>query len=478
MNNEVTLLDNKKVPVDPSKIIRVDKFTARPWQVPFYNAYFKHRDRYKFYAINIHRRGGKDIAAWNIALHEAIRTPGINIQYWLPNFAQCRRVIWDASTTEGQRIVEHYLPQQLIRSMNASTMQIRLTNGSLISLMGSTSIDNIVGTNPRLCIFSEYALCSPRVLPLVLPILRANNGKAIFLSTPRSRNHWYDLFTRAQNSPDWYTTNLTIEDTGLIDAKQVQKDIDDGLISWDMAQQEYYCSFSLGLMGAFYGRQMDEMRLYERIGSVPWDPSLKTHLSADLGWNDFTSLIWFQIGKMGDIRVIDYYQNNHQDLAHYANIIRSKPYWPTMGKMIFPHDVKVHELNFGISRLDRLRDLGINATLANPLPFHDGVEVVRSVLARTYIDELQCKVLIKCLENYRRKYDEEKQIYWDEPIKSEWNHGADAFRYLAVSINKLTDGLTKEAREIAFRQAKYGNNLPQDDNNLIIPGNPFLGRGF
>ena len=461
--------------IDPSKIIRVDKFIPRPWQIPFYNAYFKYRDKYKFLAVNIHRRGGKDLAAWNIALHEAIRTPGINIQYWLPNFAQCRRVIWDASTNEGFRIVEHYLPKELVRSANASTMQIRLTNGSLISLMGSTSIDNIVGTNPRLAIFSEYALCSPRVLPLVLPILRANKGRAIFLSTPRSRNHWYDLFTMAQNSPDWYTANLTIEDTKLIDPKQVEDDIQNGLISWDMARQEYYCDFSLGLLGAFFGKQMDQMELDERICSVPWNPSLKTHLSADLGWDDNTSLIWFQIEKNGEIKIIDYYENNHKDLAHYAQVIRSKPYWSTMGKMIFPHDVKVHELNFGISRIDRLRDLGINATLANPLPFHDGIEVVRLVLCKTFIDDINCKILVKCLQNYRRKYDEERQIYWDEPIRAKWNHGADAFRYLAVSLNKIGEGLTKEAREIAFRQARFGNQLPDEQYH---PNNPFIGRQF
>jgi phage terminase large subunit len=221
---------------------------------------------------------------------------------------------------------------------------------------------------------------------------------------------------------------------------------------------------------------MDSMRIEERITNVPWDASLKTHLAADLGWDDSTAIVWFQIAKNGDVRIIDYYENNHKDLSHYAEIIRSKPYWNTMGKMIFPHDVKVTELNFGISRIDRLRDLGINATLSNALPFHDGVEVVRAGLARTYIDERKCATLIKCLENYRRKYDEEQQFYWDEPIRSKYNHGADAVRYLFVSMNKLVDGMSKEARELAFRQAKLGKNQFPDDN--FLPGNPFLGRGF
>lgn len=463
--------------IDPSKIIRVDKFNPRPWQIPLYNAYFKHADRYKFYAVNVHRRGGKDICAFGgIAAHAAIRNPGINIQYYLPSFSQARRVLWDSSTSEGERIIERYIPKELIRTMNASTMQIRLTNGSLISLMGSTSIDNIVGTNPKLVIFSEYSLCSNRVLPLILPILRANGGKAVFLSTPRGRNHWYDLFTKAQNSPDWYTANLTIEDTGLIDPQEVEKDIQAGLISWDMAQQEYYCSFSLGISGSFWGKQMDTMRIEDRIGHIPWDASLKTHLAADLGWDDSTSLVWFQIAKNGDVRIIDYYENNHKELSHYVDIMKSKPY--NMGKYIFPHDVKVHELNFGISRIDRLRDLGINATLSNALPLHDGIEVVRAGLARTYIDEKKCSTLIKCLENYRRKYDEEQQFYWDDPIRSKYNHGADAVRYAFVSMNKLTDGMSKEARDLAFRQSKLGHNqFPQDDNNFM-DNNPFLGRNF
>ncbi len=469
-------MTSPKTNIDPKDIILVDAFKPRQWQIPLVNAFEK--QNFKRIICVIHRRAGKDIAAWNIAVRHALRNPGVNIFYFLPTFSQARRVIWDASLSSGHRIIDHFIPPELVASKNGSTMQVRFTNGSLISLMGSDSIDRIVGTNPNLVIFSEYSLSNEKAFAFIQPILRENQGSAIFLGTPRGRNHFHGLYHTAKDLTDWFTMYLGINDTKLISESDVQQDIDNGIISWDHAQQEYFVSWDLGISGSFYGKYVDQMRLDGRIGVVPWMADRRVNTSFDLGWADFTSIIFWQFDVAGNIRIIDFYQDNNKDLAFYAQIINSKPY--QYNKHIFPHDVKVHELGMGITRLDKLRQLGIVATESNYLPFADGIEAVRANFAKIFIDEEKCKDLIKSLENYRRKYDKVNSVYLQDPVHDKYSHSVDALRYLVVSLNKVKEGTTAEDRERAYQQSRRGNNNPLD-GYMATPGsgyNPFAGKKF
>ena len=62
--------------------------------------------------------------------------------------------------------------------MNQQEMKITLINGSIISLVGSDTYDtSIVGRNPCMVVFSEYALADENAYKVAaMPILRANDG--------------------------------------------------------------------------------------------------------------------------------------------------------------------------------------------------------------------------------------------------------------------------------------------------------------
>ena len=56
-----------------------------------------------------------------------------------------------------------HIPRALIKKTNDQSMQLELVNGSLIQVIGTDrKIDNIVGTNPVGCLFSEYPISDPR----------------------------------------------------------------------------------------------------------------------------------------------------------------------------------------------------------------------------------------------------------------------------------------------------------------------------
>lgn len=436
--------------------IKLNRFVPRPYQLPIIDAI--ENKGYKRVVAILPRRSGKDIVAFNLAVRMALRKSCI-VYYIFPTYAQGKKVIWDSVTNEGYRIIDYYIPTELVVSKNAQEMKIRFANGSLLQLVGSDNYDGLMGSNPTFCIFSEYALQDPQVYRYIRPILVANDGVALFISTPRGKNGLWELYQIAQESPEWFAYRLTVEDTCHIPLELIEKEKSEGLMSEDLIAQEYYCSFSAGVSGSYYAKYLDKMRLDSRIGFVPWEPGIKVMTSWDIGVRDNTSIIFFQICGQS-IRIIDYYQKHGEGLEHYAKILQNKDY--VYGKHIAPHDIKVKEFGSGITRLEKARQLGINFTIANDVSIIDGIEAVRSTLGKVWIDENKCRDLIKAIENYRQEWDGKRQVYKERPLHDQYSHAADALRYLCVSLPKTRDDTTPEELEKRFRLAKYGeeSNMP------------------
>jgi phage terminase large subunit len=430
--------------------LHLQKFKPRPYQLPLFEAI--EQKKIKRGLLIWPRRAGKDIAAFNLAMRSALRKPQV-IFYIFPTYSQGRKVIFDSITNTGERFLD-YIPKEFIESINSHEMKIRFINGSLLQIVGSDNYDQLMGTNPQLCIFSEYALQDPRAYQFIRPILTANDGKAIFLSTPRGKNHLWELYNIAKSHPEWFCQKLTVHDTGHISLFEIEKEKASGEMSEDLIQQEYYTSFDMGIEGSYYIKYIDKMRLDGRIGIVPWESAYQVHTAWDLGVRDATSIIFFQIAGQ-TIRVIDCYTKSKEGLEHYVNIIKSKPY--NYGKHIAPFDIKVQEFGSGITRIEKARQLGIKFTIANEVGLMDGIEAVRSNFSKMWIDEKNCASLIKALENYRQEYDNKKNVYKPYPLHNDNSHFADAMRYLCVSLPKTRDGLSSEELDRRYREVIYGD---------------------
>lgn len=442
--------------LDVETRIKLNKFKPRFYQKPIFDAI--ENKGYRRVLVVMPRRAGKDITAFNLMVRQALKVIGV-YYYVFPTYSQAKKVIWDAITNSGERFLD-YIPRELVTSKNGQEMKITLVNNSLIQLVGSDNIDSLVGTNPRGVIFSEYALQSPLAYQFLRPILLANDGWALFISTPRGRNHMYELYQIAKHSPDWWCTHLSVTDTKHIPLAEIEKEKAEGLMSEDLIQQEYYCDFHIGIEGSYYSKYINRMRLNSQIADVPWEPNHKVHTSWDLGVRDSTAIIFFQcIGTI--VRIIDTYEKNKEGLEHYITILNEKPY--TYGKHFAPHDIRVRDFSLGITRWEKARQLGITFTTVDKITVEDGIEAVRSTLAKTWIDEIKCGNLIRALENYRQEYDSKKRVYKPKPLHNEFSHMADSMRYLAISLPKTADGLTSSEIDKNYRKAMYGEeeNLPK-----------------
>lgn len=364
------------------------------------------------------RRAGKDIVAFNHMIHCALKTPGVYF-YIFPTYSQGRKILWDTITNDNKRFID-FIPPELVYNTNSTEMKITLINGSLLQVIGSDNIDSIVGTNPRGCVFSEYALQDPRAYQFIRPALTANDGWAFFCSTPRGKNSFWELYQIALNNPnDWYVSKLTVDDTQHISIHEINKEIASGEMSADLAAQEYHTSFDQGVEGSYYGKYLDKMRVKGQIGIVPHEAGFKVNSAWDIGVRDSTSIIMFQtIGQV--VRIIDYYENSKQGLEHYVKVLEQKPY--TWGKHIAPSDIAVKEWGTGMTRLEKARQLGIKFITAPNLSIEDGIESVRSAFSKIWIDEVNCKKLIKSIESYRQEWDSKKQVYKSQPLHDSHSH--------------------------------------------------------
>lgn len=337
------------------------------------------------------------------------------------------------------RVIDQVFPPALRKSGNEGKredeMLLRLAFGSNWQLAGSDNYNSLVGANVVGVVFSEWALCDPASWDYIRPILAENNGWAMFITTPRGKNHAYSMYERARKDPAWYVSRLTVEDTKRQDGTPVippsvieqerKEGMDEALI-----QQEYYCSWEAPMQGAYYSEQMQRMLSDKRICRVPYDPSVRVETWWDLGMDDSTAIGFIQrVGK--EIRAIDYYENSGEGLAHYVDVLDRKKY--LYDRHIFPHDVEVRELGTGKSRKEVLAGLGVKATVNPNLSIADGIQQVRIMLPQMWMDEDKCARWIESLRQYRKEWDEDRKVFRAIPLHDWSSHAADMTRMGAMS---------------------------------------------
>lgn len=392
-----------------------------------------------------HRRAGKDSLSLNWTACAAMQRVGV---YWhmLPNQVQARKVVWDNIDRNGRRVIDQAFPKEIVRRKNEQDMKIEFINGSIWQCVGSDYYNNLVGSNPVGVVFSEYSIADPAAWDFIRPILAENDGWALFIYTPRGRNHGANLFDMALKNDDWFAQRLGVLETQAICEamnerppfmdEDVQAEIKGGMDE-DLAAQEFYCSFDAALKGAYYGRIISQLENEGRISSTPHDPAKPVYTAWDLGIGDATA-IWFWQNNGPEVRVIDYYEASGVGLDHYVQILKSKPYTYTT-KNIFPHDIQVKELSTGKSRLEVLAALGVRGKVLKRARVEDGINAARLILPMCRFDDKKCEKGLNALRQYQKVWDDRRQDFQPRPLHDWTSHAADAFRYLALGRKEEKD---------------------------------------
>jgi hypothetical protein len=398
-------------------------YEAREQFVPFHE-----RDK-RFACIVTHRRAGKTVAC----VHELQRAAtSCTLQrprfaYVAPFMRQAKAVAWDYLRAAAAPL------RAGGATVHESELRVDYPGGGQVRLYGADNPDALRGIYLDGIVLDEYADMDPRVWSEVIrPALVDRRGWAVFIGTPRGRNGFFKLWRRAQSEPGWFAMMLKASETGLIPASELALARRD--LSEEQYAQEFECSFDAAVIGSYYGKQLLRAELDRRIGNVPHEPAAMVWTAWDLGIRDATA-IWFAqvIGR--EIRIIDYYEASGVDLGHYVREINARPY--VYAGHIVPNDAQVRELSTGKTRLEVLQSLGMrNITLAPPLRIEDGINAVRVFIPKCWFDAQKCRRGLDALRLYRSDYDDKLQVLRPGPVHDWTSHAADAFRYLATTLDR------------------------------------------
>lgn len=381
-----------------------------------------------------HRRSGKDSCSLQVAAVASQMRIGT---YWhmLPSLQQGRRVVWEARDKLGRRMIDQAFPPEMrLKKPNESDMKIEFKNGSVWQVVGSDNFDSLVGANPVGIVFSEYSIADPLAWEYFRPILKENNGWAVFIYTPRGKTHGHTLYEvalkAAKENPMWFCSLLTIEDTGVLTKEDVEEEIQLGM-SREKALQEFYCSFDIGMEGAFYTEELDWAEKSGHIGDFPWDPRKPVQTWWDIGIRDNTSVIFTQRHESGQPIIIDHLSKRNLGLPDWVREINSLPYTyenPHWG----PHDIETREWGTSVTRQETAKGLGLDFDAVEKLPLQDGIDAVRGMIRKCFFDRKATQFLRDNLAYYHREWDPKRQIFRDKPEHDHSSHDADAMRTMAV----------------------------------------------
>jgi phage terminase large subunit len=329
-----------------------------------------------------------------------------------------------------------------------TNLEIRAPGGGLIMFTGmqdhtAESIKSLEGC--RIAWVDEAQSLSARSLSYLRPTIRYPNSELWFSWNPRYKGDPVDAFLR-NNPPHcpedptkhaivvkanwsanpWWNPTMDAE-------RQIEHDKHPDRYGhvWD---GEYAQAFE----GAYFAKVLLEAREGKRIGAGPVsaDPHLPLRMYFDLGGAGAEAdafVIWVVQFVNQEIRVLDYYERQGQDLGSHLDWIRRKKY--DRAVCFLPHD-GMNVNNITAKRYeDHMRDAGLDVT---SIPNQGRgaaaarIEAVRKLMHKCWFNNTpDIEDGVRMLGFYHEKRHPERNVGLG-PEHDFSSHAADAFGLMAI----------------------------------------------
>ena len=384
--------------------------------------------------------------------------------YWhmLPQAEQARKAIWDAiNPHSGKRRIDEAFPQELRKRTRNNEMMIELQNGSIWQVVGSDNYNALVGSPPLGVVFSEFSLADPSAWAYLRPILRENGGWAVFIYTPRGRNHGYALYQSAKAAAGWFHEVKDATQTGVFSPAELEEERLEYLNQFgqELGQaffdQEYMCSFDAAVLGAVYASAIRTLESRGDIRPLAHDPSFPVSTAWDFGFSDATAIWFYQLVPDAGgtkINVIDHYENTGQDAQHFAEAVlghklialpdgkykAGEPIDAHAHRQFYryewhngPHDGLQKTLAAGGRSLgDQFHNMGVPMRIIPATSQVNQIAAARKTLESCRFDMTRCKRGLDALSNYHFPWDDKKRTLGEHPVHDWSSHSSDAFEIL------------------------------------------------
>ncbi|RPI49120.1 MAG: hypothetical protein EHM49_10435, partial [Deltaproteobacteria bacterium] len=240
-------------------------------EVPFKPHKFQEqlRDSLERFTVFVcHRRFGKSTLMVNLLIRWALQTQKLRWKaaYIAPFYKQAKLIAWDYIKYYAGNIPGvHFNNAELIATFGH--------NGAQILLLGADNEQSLRGPYWDVAIFDEYAQVRPNAFPeIIRPALVDRKGWAIFIGTPKGKNHFWQLWQDVEEKKltDWSRVMFKASETSILDPEELENARK--TMAPEEYAQEFECSWEAALVGAYYGSFMADAVAGGRVTNVPYDP--------------------------------------------------------------------------------------------------------------------------------------------------------------------------------------------------------------
>jgi len=397
------------------------------------------KSRKRFRVVNCGRRFGKTLLATEEITGFAYAKKDRRIAYIAPTYQQARDIAW--------AILKRKL-QDIALNINESRLEIEIPTQdggtSWIYLRGWESIETMRGQSFDFLVIDEIAMMRNFFAgwqEVLRPTLTDRVGHALFISTPRGFNHFYDLYNNQDKDDSWQSFHFTTYDNPFIPKDEIEEA--KKILTEDRFAQEYLADFrkTEGLVYKGFSR---DIHIYS---DIPPRAEIVTTLGGhDFGTNNPCASITIKKDQDAVYWVHNEWYETGKTDAQQADYIAALK-WDAC----YPDPASAS----GILELKR-RGVNVRDVIKCADSVRNGINTVKELFktGRLKINK-DCTNLIWELETYsypdRKPYRNEEE----NPIK-ENDHALDALRYALMMDNQLS---VKKVRPIIHKAPRQRVNI-------------------
>jgi hypothetical protein len=347
-------------------------------------------------------------------MQSAISGKNRNVWYVAPTYGSAKEIAWD--------MLINTIPFEYISKTNESSLTLRLINGSVISLKGAEKPNNLRGRALDFVVLDEFADMRPEAwYEVIRPSLSDRQGSAVFIGTPKGRNHFYDLWAKGMDGAnDWSSFQYTTLQGGNVPPEEIEaarNDLDERTFN-----QEYCAEFVTysGLIYYGFSRELSVFDCSDNGGTI--------HIGMDFNLDPMSAVMCIRKGeKLYAFDEIVMYGSNTDEM-----VAEIKDRYPNREIIVYPDPASRQRKTSAGGRTDLsiLQNGGFMVKAKNSHALvRDRINAMNSRLLSSSGDRHlfvspKCKHTIKSLE--RQTYKEGTSI----PNKDGFDHMNDAFGYL------------------------------------------------
>lgn len=336
--------------------------------------------------------------------------------------------------------------------------EIRGINGTFFIFAGLrhniTEIKSMHGIT--ICWVEEAQVVSDKSWEILIPTIREEDSEIwVSFNTKNPTDPTFQRFVLKQRA------NSIVRKVGWKDNPFFPKVLEEERLQLLKDDPEAYKhvwdgEFDTRYSGSVYAKYVNQNQISDKI---VYNPNIPIYTAWDLGYDDATSVIFYQI-LLGEIHIIDYYESNFEDIKHYCEQLygckitideRAKDTGKVLkwhfnncfnddranfdyqgGKHWVPHDAG-YELQAaqGRSIAEQAGEFDIKLDVIQATNQQSSEQALRKALPKCWFNADKTTDLVHALMHYHYEYDEERKIYGKAPVHDWSSHACDAMELMA-----------------------------------------------